>query len=122
MIRQGCNITLPWRLTLGDHVWIGEDLTILSLAEVVVGSNVCISQQAYLCTGSHDHSSETFDLVVQPIRIGDGVWVAARAFVGPGVDVGANALLAAGCVVVKNVPEGARMAGNPARPLGSKAT
>ncbi len=117
VIRQGCNITFPWRLTLGDDVWIGEEVTILSLAEVVIGSDVCISQQAYLCTGSHNHASETFDLIVKPIRVENGAWIAARVFVGPGVTVGAGALLAAGAVVVRDVADGQRVGGNPARNL-----
>lgn len=114
VIRAGVNITFPWRLTVGDHVWLGEDVTILSLAPVELGSNVCLSQQAYLCTGSHDFQSETFDLQTRPIRVGDGVWIAARVFVAPGVAVGKGSMLCAGCVVLDDVPERAIMRGNPA--------
>ena len=117
VIRAGVNITFPWRLTVGDHVWFGENVTILSLAPVRIGSNVCLSQQAFLCTGSHDFRSETFDLQTRPIRIGDGVWIAARAFVAPGVEVGQGSMLCAGCVVLKDVPERAIMRGNPATML-----
>lgn len=118
VIRQGCNISFPWRLTIGDHVWLGEEVAILSLAEVTIGSHVCISQQAYLCTGSHDHRSESFDLIVKPIRIAERVWLAARVFVAPGVTIGEGALAAAGAVVVRDVAPGRRVAGNPARDIG----
>ena len=57
---------------------------ILILDRVKIGSNVCISQRAFLCTGNHDFSKESFDLVVGPITIGDSCWIAAGAFVRPG--------------------------------------
>lgn len=55
VVRANVNVSFPWRLTVGDYVWIGEDVDILSLSEVVIEGNVCISQRAYLCTGSHDY-------------------------------------------------------------------
>lgn len=106
VIRENVNISMPWRLTTGDYVWIGEDVGILSLAQVTIGSNVCISQRAYLCTGSHDHRREDFKLVTKPITISDGCWVAAMAFIGPGVTVGAGAVVAAGAVVMRDVGAG----------------
>lgn len=114
VIRENVNISFPWRLTVGDHVWIGEDVGILSLAPVVIESNVCISQRAYLCTGSHDFRSETFDLVTGPITIRSGSWIAAGALVLPGVEIGPNALVAAGSVVNRDVAEGTIVRGNPA--------
>jgi len=117
VIRSRVNVTFPWRLSIGDHVWIGDEVLILSLAEVSIGSSVCLSQRAFLCTGSHDFFKPTFDLVVKPIRIEDGCWVAAGAFVGPGVTLGAGSLCAAGSVVVKDVAPGMRVGGNPAGPL-----
>jgi len=106
VIRANVNISQPWRLTLGDHVWIGEDVGILSLAQVSIGSNVCISQRAYLCTGSHDFRREDFALKVAPITVGDGSWIAAMSFIGPGVEIGPGAVVSAGSVVFKNVPAG----------------
>lgn len=114
VIRENVNISFPWRLTIGDYVWIGEDAGILSLAQVTLGSNVCISQRAYLCTGSHDHKREDFKLVTKPITIEDESWIAAASFVGPGVQVGQGARVAAGAVVTKDVPPGVLVRGNPA--------
>jgi putative colanic acid biosynthesis acetyltransferase WcaF len=91
-------------LSIGDHVWIGEDVGILSLAQVTIESNVCISQRAYLCSGSHDFRREDFKLKVAPITLRTGSWVAAVAFIGPGVEVGAGSVVAAGSVVFKDVP------------------
>lgn len=118
VIRCQVNITFPWRLAIGDHVWIGDEVFILSLADVRIGSNTCISQRAFLCTGSHDFSRETFDLITRPIVIGDGCWVGAQAFVGPGVTFGSSSRCLAGAVVAKDVPSGVTVAGVPAKALG----
>lgn len=114
VIRENVNISFPWRLTLGDHVWIGEDVMILSLAQVTIESSVCVSQRAFLCTGSHDFRSATFDLQTKPITLRSGSWVAAQAFIAPGVEVGAGSMVTAGSVVVENVPPGVIVRGNPA--------
>src|SRR5437660_12574858 len=74
VIRANVNISFPWRLIIGDHVWIGEDVGILTLAQVTIESNVCISQRAYLCTGSHDFRQEDFKLQVAPIIVRHGSW------------------------------------------------
>ena len=83
VIRGKVNITFPWRLRVGDNVWIGEEVHILSLANVVIEDSVCISQRAFLCTGSHDYTKATFDLITKPITVRAGAWVAAQAFIGP---------------------------------------
>jgi putative colanic acid biosynthesis acetyltransferase WcaF len=114
VIRANVNITFPWRLVMRDHVWIGEEVTILSLAPVAVGSNVCISQRAYLCTGSHEYRADTFDLVTRPITVESETWIAAQAFIGPGVTVGRGSVVSAGSVVLRDVPAGAVVRGNPA--------
>ena len=114
VIRANVNISHPWRLTLGDYVWIGDDVGILSLAQVTIGSNVCISQRAYLCTGNHDFRREDFKLMVAPITVHDSSWVAAMSFIGPGVQIGPRSVVAAGSVVVRDVAPGTRVRGNPA--------
>jgi putative colanic acid biosynthesis acetyltransferase WcaF len=101
-------------LQVGDFCWIGEDAWIDNLVPVTLGNNAVISQGAYLCTGNHDWSSPGFDLRAQPIRLEDGSWVGARAFVGPGVTLGECAIAAAGSVVVRSIPPYEIHAGNPA--------
>lgn len=114
VIRSNVNITFPWRLAVADHVWIGEEVTILSLAQVTIDSNVCISQRAYLCTGSHDFRSPAFDLQTKPITIHPGCWIAAQAFVAMGVGIGEGSVVGAGSVVIENVPPHSFVRGNPA--------
>ena len=76
---------LPRKLRIGDHVWIGDEVLILSLDHITIASHVCISQRAFLCTGSHRFESENFDLCTKPIMIHEGCWIAANVFVGAGV-------------------------------------
>ncbi len=115
VIRSRVNITFPWKVKIGDYVWIGDEVLILSLAPVHIGSHVCISQRAFLCTGSHDFLKETFDLVTKPIVIGDGSWVGAQVFVAPGVTLHSNTVCAAGAVVVKGAGPNELIGGNPAK-------
>ena len=114
VVRSGANITFPWRFTAGDHVWIGEDVLVLSLAPVTLGSHVCLSQRAFLCSGSHAWRRETFDLRTRPIVVGDSVWIAAQAFVGAGVSIGNGSVVSAGAVVTADVPGNSLVRGNPA--------
>lgn len=114
VVRNNVNVTFPWRLTLGDDVWIGEDVLILSLAPVVIESSVCISPRAFLCTGSHRFHSPGFDLATKPITVRRGSWIAAQAFIAPGVEIGPDAMVCAGSVIQANVPPGITVQGNPA--------
>jgi len=113
-IKPKVNITFPWKLSVGDHVWLGEECWLLNLERVVIGSNVCISQRAFLCTGSHDYKRATFDLITRPIKLEDGVWVGAGCWVGPGVTLGAHAVLTAGSVASRNLAADGIYRGNPA--------
>lgn len=114
VIKPDVRITFPWRLELGDHVWLGDECRLLNLAPIVIGSHCCISQQAYLCTGNHDYGSSTFDLRVEGIRIGDGAWIGMGAWVGPGVDVGDHAVLTARSVAATNLAPWGIYRGHPA--------
>jgi putative colanic acid biosynthesis acetyltransferase WcaF len=114
VIKANVKITFPWKLTMGNNVWLGEECWLLDLAPISIGDNVCISQRAFLCTGNHDYSSPRFDLVTRPIRIEEGAWIGAAAFVGPGVRVGRHAVLTAGSVATNDLLPYAVYQGNPA--------
>jgi putative colanic acid biosynthesis acetyltransferase WcaF len=113
-IKPGLKVKFPWYLTVGDYCWIGEDVWIDNLAPVTIGSNVCVSQSAYLCTGNHDWKSVNMKLFRRPIVLNDGCWVGARSTICPGVTVGTAAVVAVGCVATRDIPPYEIWAGNPA--------
>jgi putative colanic acid biosynthesis acetyltransferase WcaF len=113
-IKPGVRIKFPWRLKIGDHSWIGEDVWIDNLAEVSIGSHCCISQGAYLCTGSHDWTKSSFDLIIRSIHLGDRSWIAARCVVGPGVRAGEGSVLALGSVATEDLAPWSIYTGSPA--------
>ena len=126
VIKPDLKITFPWKLRLGDHVWLGEECWLLNLAPITIASHVSVSQRAFLCTGSHDYKSPTFDLITKPIIVETGAWLGAGAWVGPGVTVGSHAVLTAGSVAAKNLEPFGIYQGNPAvkvrtRVLGTPA-
>lgn len=106
-IRHGVRIHWPWKLSVGADSWIGEGAYLLNLEPITLGSDVCISQQVMLCTGSHHADSPTFEFDNAPIVVGDGAWVAARATVLRGVTIGADAVVGAAALVFRDVPAGA---------------
>ncbi len=117
VIKPGVRVKFPWRLSVGSHSWIGEDVWIDNLATVTIGQNCCLSQGAYLCTGSHDWSRTSFDLVVKPIHLHDNVWIAARATVAPGAVAEEGAVLALGGMAAGRLAAWHIHGGVPARPL-----
>jgi putative colanic acid biosynthesis acetyltransferase WcaF len=114
VIKPGVRVKYPWRLIAGNDCWFGEGCWIDNLDQVTLGSNVCLSQGCYLCTGNHDWSDRRFGLVTGPIAVHDGAWVGARAVVVPGITLGECAIATAGSVVVKNIPKCEIHMGNPA--------
>ena len=104
LLKPGVRIKFPWRLDIGDDSWVGEDVWIDNLARVQIGANCCLSQGVYICTGSHDWGEQNFDLIVKPVIIGNGAWLASRSVIGPGVAVGEGAVLTLGSVATSNLP------------------
>ena len=113
-------IAIPWNLTIGSHVGIGARVQIYSLGRITIGNAATISQNAHLCAGSHDFRAADMRLTKPPITIGEGAWVCADAFVGPGVTIGAFAVVAARAVAVRDVAPGKIVAGNPAVRIGQR--
>lgn len=119
-IKPGVRVKFPWRLIVGDHVWMGENAWIDNLALVTLESNVCLSQNVYLCTGNHDWSDPTFQLRVAPIHIQAGSWIAAGAMVGPGVTLAPGVVLTLGSVAVRSLAAMTIYTGNPAMPVKAR--
>ena len=115
LIRPSVRVTFPWRLTIGDYVWIGDNVELYSLAEITIGAHAVVSQGSYLCTGSHDANSPSFDIFAKPIIVGEEAWIAAQAFVCPGVRLGRGSVVGARSFVTEDTREGGVYFGKPAR-------
>jgi len=114
IIKTKVRIKNPWRLTIGNHCWIGESVWIDNLEDVVVGNNVCISQGAMLLTGNHDYTVENFPYRLGKIHLEEGVWIGAKSVVCPGVACKAYSILTVNSVANKQLDEAGIYAGNPA--------
>ncbi|NJB83251.1 WcaF family extracellular polysaccharide biosynthesis acetyltransferase [Wenyingzhuangia aestuarii] len=115
VIKPSVYIKFPWKLKVGNHVWIGENVWIDNLDEVTIGDNVCISQGALLLTGNHDYTLSTFDYKNAPIVLEEGVWVGAKSVVCPGVICKSHSILAVGSIATKELESYTIYQGNPAK-------
>ena len=113
-IKPSVTIKYPWRLSIGSHAWIGEKVWIDNLADVCIGSHVCLSQGAMLLTGSHDYKQPTFDLMTGRILLEDGVWIGAQAVVCPGVIGRSHSVLSVNSVATTYLAAYKVYQGNPA--------
>lgn len=114
VIKPYVKVKYPWRLKVGDHCWIGEGVWIDNLEHVTLGNHVCLSQGAMLLTGNHNYSKTTFDLMVKPIVLEDGVWIGAQALVAPGVTCRSHSVLSVKSVAVNDLEAYGIYHGNPA--------
>ena len=67
IIRPSVQVTYPWKVTIGDYSWIGDDVVLYSLGEIFIGTNTIISQKCYICTGSHDYDKIDFPIYAKTI-------------------------------------------------------
>ncbi|MGB3619699.1 MAG: putative colanic acid biosynthesis acetyltransferase [Catalinimonas sp.] len=115
LLRPTCRVTYPWKVTIEDHAWIGDDVVLYSLGPIHVGRHAVVSQRSYLCTGSHDHQDPTFAIYQQPVTIEAECWLATDVYVGPGVTVGRGTVVGARSSVFRDLPPGKICIGSPAR-------
>ena len=113
-IRRTSRVYYPWNLDMGELSCLGDDCNVYNLGPVTLGRRVTLSQESYLCAGTHDYEQLAMPLVTPPIILRDDAWVCARAFIGPGVVIGEGAIVGAAAVAMRDVPEWTVVAGNPA--------
>ncbi|MBM43607.1 MAG: acetyltransferase [Phycisphaerae bacterium] len=122
-VGRGCNLprkvelTIPWNITLGDRVFIGERAILYSLGPITVGSDVVIEVRAHLCAGSHDMRDTRFPLTRPPITIGDRCHIGIDAYIAPDVELGEDCRVMHRASVYSSQPAGSTLAGNPAKPV-----
>lgn len=114
IVRPSVKITYPWKLSIGNYSWIGDDVDLYTLGNIEIGNNVVISQRSYLCTGSHDYTKYDFPIYAKKIVIRDECWIATDVFIAPGVTVESGSVVGARSSVYKNLPSNKICIGNPA--------
>lgn len=117
IIRPTVKTTYPWKVSIGDYSWVGDNVTLYSLGEIEIGENVVISQKSYLCTGSHDFLMPDFPIFAKKIFIDDQCWLATDVFIAPGVSIGRGTVIGSRSSVYKNIPSNKVCFGNPAKIL-----
>jgi putative colanic acid biosynthesis acetyltransferase WcaF len=119
-LRPSVRVTYPWKLTVGDYCHIGDEVVLYTLGEIEIGDCAVVSQRSYICTGSHDYTSPTFNIYAKKIVIESEAWVATDVFVAPGVRIGTGAVVGARSSVFSDVPPGVIYVGTPARFVGKR--
>jgi putative colanic acid biosynthesis acetyltransferase WcaF len=117
IVRPSVRITYPWKLKIGDYSWVGDNVELYTLGEIVIGNNAVVSQRSYLCTGSHDYTKSAFDIYALPVVIEDEAWVATDVYVAPGVTIGRGAVIGARSSVFSDMPACMICIGSPAKPV-----
>lgn len=120
-VHQRARIQQPANLVLHDRACLGDGAVAYSLDRIELHEGATVAQEAYLCTGTHDFVAEHLPLQTAPIVVGRGAFIGARAFVMPGLTLGAGCVVGAMSVVTRDVPAGKTVAGNPAHLLGGSA-
>ena len=119
-IHASARIWYPANLEMEDQSCLGPRVECYTMAKITLGPYALASQGAHLCAGTHDYRKAALPLLKAPIAIGQGAWVCADAFVGPGVHIGEYAIVAARAVVSKAVEPWTIVAGNPARAIAAR--
>ena len=120
LIRSSVRTQYPWKVSIGNFSWIGDDVVLYSLGIIDIGNNVVISQKSYLCTGTHDYKQNDFPIYCMPIIIEDECWLATDVYVAPGVTIGQKTVVGARSSVFKSLPSNKVCIGSPAKPVRNR--
>lgn len=107
-------IWLPANLELGRHVLIGPGVRLYNQGRIVIGDHTVVSQRAHICASTHEVDDPLFQLVLRPVTLGERCWVAAEAFVGPGVTMADRSVLGARGALFRDTEADGIYQGNPA--------
>jgi putative colanic acid biosynthesis acetyltransferase WcaF len=119
-VHQRARIQIPWNITLHHKSAIGDRANLYSLGPIEVFEHATIAQESYICTGTHAFNKNAMNLITIPISIGPHAFVGARAFIMPGVKIGAYAVIGACSIVTKEMPEMMICMGQPCKPVSRR--
>lgn len=114
-IMPSAQIWAPWNLSMGDYAAVSHGVDLYNVARIDIGAHATVSQRAFVCTAGHDIDHPHMPLVTAPVKIHDGAWICAEAYIHPGVTVGVDAVAGVRAVVLRDVPPRHVVGGNPAR-------
>ncbi len=117
ILRPSAHIQFPWKLSIGDYSWIGDEVVLYSLGNIEIGKNVVISQRSYLCAGTHDYTRLEFPILNPKIIIEDECWLATDVYVAPGITIGRGTVVGARSSIFKSLPGGKVCVGSPAKTI-----
>lgn len=120
-LRPTCEITYPWRVKIGDHSWIDDEVVLYSLGPIHIGSNCVLTRRTFISTGNHRIDDPSFGLIVEPCVLEDGVWIQADCFIGQGVTIGTNTVVRARSSVFADLPSDSICQGTPCTPVGKRS-
>jgi putative colanic acid biosynthesis acetyltransferase WcaF len=116
-VYPGARVWAPWNLVVGEETGVADGVILYSQGLITLGRRVVISQGSHLCAGTHDYEKAGFPLITKPIVVSDHAWIAAEAFVHPGVTISEGAVIGARSVVTKDMPAWTVCAGHPCKPI-----
>lgn len=117
IIRPTARITYPWKVSIGNYSWIGDDVVLYSLGNITIGENTVISQRSYICTGTHDYNSQNFRIYAQDIHIGSKCWLATDVYIAPGITIEDGVVVGARSSVFSNLEAQKIYVGSPAKSI-----
>jgi len=121
-ISPSAKLLYPWNINIGDYCWIGDNVNLYSVDQILIGSNVAFAHNIFVATAAHDISLKSFPTVKDKIIFEDEVWISSNVFINMGIVIKKGAVVGSGSVVTKDLPEGYVCVGNPARPIKKRIT
>lgn len=121
-IRPTAKITYPWKLSIGNHSWIGDECVLYSLGNITIGDNVAVAHGVYFNTGLHDYENINFTIGAKDIIIEDECWITNDVYIAPGVTIGKGTIVGARSSVFKDLPSGKVCVGSPAKVIKDRKT
>jgi len=115
IIRPSAQFTYPWKISIGDNSWIGDDVVLYSLGNIEIGKNTVISQRSYICTGSHDYKDNKFPIYSKSIKIENQCWIATDVFIAPGITIKEGVVVGARSTVISDLENFSVYVGSPAK-------
>jgi len=123
-IRPPFHCDYGFNISIGTGVFLNFNCVVLDVARISIGNKTQIGPGVQILTADHprDPAERLSGLEFgRPIAIGRNVWIGGAAILLPGITVGDDAIIGAGAVLTRDVPPGATVAGNPARPVSRRS-